>query len=82
MSKAYSSYQNQQAMLERIEMLEHCVAEGLLFERGGYLYNRFQLIPPLVISRDEIDQALAILDAAMTMAEQRSGIAPRAAAVR
>jgi 4-aminobutyrate aminotransferase-like enzyme len=64
-------------------MLEHCVAEGLLFERGGYLYNRFQLIPPLVISRDEIDHALSILDAAMTMAEQRSGIARvRTAAVR
>jgi hypothetical protein len=25
-SKAYSSYQNQQQMLERIEVLEHCVA--------------------------------------------------------
>jgi 4-aminobutyrate aminotransferase-like enzyme len=64
-------------------MLDFCVAEGLLFERGGYLYNRFQLIPPLVITRDEVDQALDILDRAMSMAEQRSGLAPpRHASVR
>jgi 4-aminobutyrate aminotransferase-like enzyme len=62
-------------------MLEYCVAEGLLFERGGYLYNRFQLIPPLVINRDEIDRALDILDRAMTMAEERSGLAQRRAPV-
>ena len=26
-------------------MLDFCVREGLLFEKGGYYYNRFQLIP-------------------------------------
>jgi 4-aminobutyrate aminotransferase-like enzyme len=63
-------------------MLERCVADGLLFERGGYLYNRFQLIPPLTIETAEIDRAVAILDAAMTAAEQAAGIArPRAVTV-
>jgi len=56
-------------------MLDHCVREGLLFEKGGYLYNRFQLIPPLTIERSEIDRAVAILEGAMSMAEARSGIA-------
>jgi 4-aminobutyrate aminotransferase-like enzyme len=56
-------------------MLDYCVEQGLLFERGGYLYNRFQLIPPLTIARAEIDRALEILDGAMTAAEQAAEIA-------
>src|SRR6266516_4085721 len=55
-------------------MLDYCVREGLLFERGGYLYNRFQLIPPLTIERAQIDRAVEILDGAMTEAEQSAGI--------
>jgi 4-aminobutyrate aminotransferase len=56
-------------------MLDFCVREGLLFEKGGYYYNRFQLIPSFVIEKDAVDRAVDILDRAMTMAEQRSGIA-------
>jgi 4-aminobutyrate aminotransferase-like enzyme len=55
-------------------MLDFCVREGLLFEKGGYYYNRFQLIPSLVIEKDLVDRAVDILDRAMTMAEARSGI--------
>jgi 4-aminobutyrate aminotransferase len=55
-------------------MLDFCVREGLLFEKGGYYYNRFQLIPSFVIEKDAVDRAVDILDGAMTMAEQRSGI--------
>ncbi|HEY2690638.1 MAG TPA: hypothetical protein VGJ50_19515, partial [Streptosporangiaceae bacterium] len=57
-------------------MLDFCVREGLLFEKGGYYYNRFQLIPSLVIEKETIDRAVNILDRAMTMAETRSGITP------
>ena len=57
-------------------MLDFCVREGLLFEKGGYYYNRFQLIPSLVIEKETIDRAVDILDRAMTMAETRSGITP------
>src|SRR5919199_1433280 len=56
-------------------VLDHCVREGLLFEKGGYLYNRFQLIPPLTIERDLVDRAVEILDAGMADAERRAGIA-------
>ena len=55
-------------------MLDYCVEQGLLFERGGYLYNRFQLIPSLTIGRAEIDRAVAILGDAMTLAERHAGI--------
>jgi 4-aminobutyrate aminotransferase-like enzyme len=56
-------------------MLDFCVREGLLFEKGGYYYNRFQLIPSLVIDKESIDRAVDILDRAMSMAEARSGLA-------
>ncbi len=36
-------------MEEAAWMLEFCVCEGLLFEKGGYYYNRFQLIPSLIL---------------------------------
>ncbi len=63
-------------------MLDYCVREGLLFERGGYLYNRFQLIPSLTIERAQIDRAVEILDGAMTEAERSAGIErPRTVAV-
>ncbi len=55
-------------------MLDFCVREGLLFEKGGYYYNRFQMIPSFVIEKETIDRAADILDRAMTMAEHRSGI--------
>jgi 4-aminobutyrate aminotransferase-like enzyme len=55
-------------------MADYCVAHGLLFERGGYLYNRFQLIPPLTVERAQIDRAIDILDGAMTEAEKTTGI--------
>jgi len=55
-------------------MLDFCVREGLLFEKGGYLYNRFQLIPSFVIEKELIDRAIDILDRAMAEAEARSGI--------
>ena len=47
---------------------------ALLFEKGCYYYNRFQLIPSPVIEKESIDRAVDILDRAMTMAETRSGI--------
>jgi 4-aminobutyrate aminotransferase-like enzyme len=62
-------------------ILDHCVREGLLFEKGGYLYNRFQLIPPLTIDRDLVDRAVEILDAGMAEAERRAGIARSVASV-
>lgn len=59
---------------ESKQMLDYCVREGLLFERGGYLYNRFQLIPSLTIERAQVDRAVEILDGAMTEAERGAGI--------
>ena len=55
-------------------ILEECVKEGMVFEKGGYFHNRFQLIPPLTIRKSTIDRALEIFDKAFTAAEKRFGI--------
>ena len=62
------------AVAESKWMLDFCVAEGLLFERGGYYHNRFQLIPALTIQTGQLDEALDILDRAMSGAEEAFGV--------
>lgn len=54
-------------------ILRECVRDGMVFEKGGYFYNRFQLIPPLTICKSTIDRAVAIFDRAFTAAENHFG---------
>jgi len=54
-------------------ILRECVREGLIFEKGGYFHNRFQLIPPLTIRDESIDRVLEIFDAALGRAETEFG---------
>lgn len=68
-------YSKEPAATEAATMLEYCVTEGLLLEKGGYHHNRFQLIPPLVIQPDEIDRVVEILDGALTYVESGGDIA-------
>ena len=42
---------NEPADTESGWMLDFCVREGRLFEKGSYYYNRVQLIPSLVIEK-------------------------------
>jgi len=51
-------------------ILRECVKEGMVFEKGGYFHNRFQLIPPLTIRTETIDRALGIFDRAFAAAEK------------
>jgi len=51
-----------------------CLARGLSFKVGQG--NVLALGPPLVITRDELEQSIAILDAALAAVEARLGIAP------
>lgn len=55
-------------------VLNQCVRDGLLFEKGGYYYNRMQLIPPLTIEKSQVDEAIAILDKAFGDAERKFDI--------
>jgi len=49
---------------------DRCVAEGLLFEKGGYYHNRMQLIPPLTVGKPVLDSAIAIFDKVFAEAEK------------
>lgn len=57
------------AVEEATFILRECVREGMVFEKGGYFHNRFQLIPPLTIRKSTIDRALGIFDRAFAKAE-------------
>jgi 4-aminobutyrate aminotransferase-like enzyme len=45
--------------------------QGLLFISSGYHYNRLGFLPPFVISREELDRGVGILDRVLTLAEQK-----------
>ena len=53
---------------------DRCVAEGLLFEKGGYYNNRLQLIPSLTITDAELDRGIEILDKVFGEAEKQFDI--------
>ncbi len=61
------------AKKETSYMITECLKEGLICEPTGYYFNRFNLIPSLLIENDEIDQALAILDRVIARAEKKFG---------
>lgn len=61
---------------EATRIMNLCFEDGLLFEKGGYYYNRFQFIPPLTITRDDIDEAITIFDRALTQTEKEFNITP------
>jgi len=53
---------------------DRSVAEGLLFEKGGYYHNQLQLIPPLNIGKSELDRVIAIFDKIFGEAEKEFNI--------
>ena len=52
-------------------MEQQCLEKGLICSHSGYFGNRFCLIPPLVISKDQIDRAMKIFDNVFTEAERK-----------
>jgi 4-aminobutyrate aminotransferase-like enzyme len=57
------------------------VDNGLICINSGYYFNRLCFAPPLVITREEIDRAIDILDRVLHAAEQQFATLPRAATV-
>ena len=50
------------------------VANGIVFEQGGYYYNRLQLIPALNIKKDVMDKVFEKFDKILGDAEKKFGI--------
>jgi 4-aminobutyrate aminotransferase-like enzyme len=51
-------------------VLDESIANGMLFEKGGYYYNRIQLIPSLNMDVSVMDEAFRRFDAILTRAEK------------
>ena len=62
------------ASKEATYVRDRCVAEGLLYEKGGYYHNRMQLIPPLNITQKELDRVIDIFDRVFWETEKKFGI--------
>lgn len=45
--------------------------EGFICEKTGYFHNRFNLIPPFTISKDQMDRALKVIDMVIERTEKR-----------
>jgi 4-aminobutyrate aminotransferase len=56
------------------EFRDRALAEGVVFEKGGYYQNRIQLIPSLNVGRSEIDKLVAIFDRTFAEVEKKAGI--------
>lgn len=52
-------------------VLDQSVANGILFEKGGYYYNRLQLIPALNTPKSVLDEAFDIWDKVFTEGEAK-----------
>ena len=55
-------------------VLDQSVANGILFEKGGYYYNRLQLIPALNTPKSVLDEAFDIWDKIFTEGEAKFNI--------
>ncbi len=55
-------------------MVNECFKQGLALARSGFYLNRFNIIPPLTISREEIDKALQVFDTVFREAEKKFNI--------
>lgn len=51
-------------------VLNESIANGILFEKGGYFYNRLQLIPALNTPKDVMDESFARWDKIFTAGEK------------
>ncbi|MDQ2818291.1 MAG: aspartate aminotransferase family protein [Candidatus Eremiobacteraeota bacterium] len=56
-------------------VLEACRAGGLLVGRGGHFANTLRVQPPLIVDAAQVDEAVRILDGALSAASAEYGLA-------
>jgi 4-aminobutyrate aminotransferase/(S)-3-amino-2-methylpropionate transaminase len=54
-----------------LEIIKAAVAKGLVLIRAGLYSNCIRLLPPLVMSDEELDEGLGVLGAAVRAADER-----------
>ncbi|HEY2390842.1 MAG TPA: aminotransferase class III-fold pyridoxal phosphate-dependent enzyme, partial [Candidatus Angelobacter sp.] len=60
------------------QFMEHCRKGGLLVGKGGLYGNVIRMSPPLNISKGDVDEAIRIMDQALTqMQPSMAGVSSR-----
>jgi 4-aminobutyrate aminotransferase-like enzyme len=53
--------------------MDEALKEKVLIGRGGFYYNRVRFQPPLCMTKQQADKALAAFEKALTVAEKSIG---------
>jgi len=59
------------ASTETQNLVVECMKRGVIVLRCGYYGNRLNMMPPLDVSKDEVDTILRVLDEALTVVEKQ-----------
>lgn len=57
-----------------LEIIRDAVSNGILLIRAGLYSNCIRLLPPLVITEEQLDEGLAVLEGAIRRAHERRGM--------
>jgi 4-aminobutyrate aminotransferase/(S)-3-amino-2-methylpropionate transaminase len=57
-----------------LEIIRDAVSNGILLIRAGLYSNCIRLLPPLVITRSQLTEGLAVLEAAIRRAHEKRGL--------
>ncbi|MFM7401729.1 MAG: aminotransferase class III-fold pyridoxal phosphate-dependent enzyme, partial [Bacteroidota bacterium] len=57
-----------------LEIIRDAVSNGILLIRAGLYSNCIRLLPPLVITRNQLTEGLSVLEAAIRRAHEKRGL--------
>ena len=57
-----------------LEIIRDAVSNGILLIRAGLYSNCIRLLPPLVITRNQLSEGLSVLEAAIHRAHEKRGL--------
>jgi len=55
---------------ENMRVQKECCKRGVLYEKGGWYGNIIKIIPPLVITQEQVDKVMEVFDDALKAAEK------------
>lgn len=63
------------AAAETLQIIKHGVSRGLILIRAGLYSNGIRLLPPLVITEEQLEEALTVLGEAIAAVQEEAGAA-------
>src|SRR5581483_5332041 len=62
---------------ETVQFMEECRKRGLLVGKGGLYGNVIRMSPPLNIAKSDVDEAIRIMDEALSAVREQAAMAAR-----